>query len=125
VDKIRGCKLLEDDTDLRLKHIKDYPLDLTNTDTLRSSLKGEKKHPQTQQICNNCGLKIISDRRHGADLVSEVDQGMVKIQSYVTSLKEEIKERAKLIELLEQGDVFYQHQRGEAKIVVTVSDKCL
>lgn len=46
---------------------------------------------------------------------------MVKIQSYVSSLKEEIKERAKLIELLEQGDVFYQHQRGEAKIVVTVS----
>lgn len=62
-----------------------------------------------------------TDRRHGADLVSEVDQGMVKIQSYVSSLKEEIKERAKLIELLEQGDVFYQHQRGEAKIVVTVS----
>jgi hypothetical protein len=66
-------------------------------------------------------LDIFSDRRHGADLVSEVDQGMVKIQSYVSSLKEEIKERAKLIELLEQGDVFYQHQRGEAKIVVTVS----
>lgn len=44
VDKIRGCKLLEDDTDLRLKHIKDYPLDLTNADTLRSSLKGEEMH---------------------------------------------------------------------------------
>jgi hypothetical protein len=53
-------------------------------------------------------------------LVSEVDQGMMKIQNYVTSLKEEIKERAKLIELLEQGDVFYEHQKGEAKIVVTV-----
>ncbi|XP_059486837.1 regulation of nuclear pre-mRNA domain-containing protein 2 [Neocloeon triangulifer] len=98
VDKIRGCKILEDDTDLKLKHIKEYPLDLTNADTLRSSLK---------------------DRRHGADLVSEVDQGMSKIQSYVTSLKEEIMERAKLIELLEQGEVFYEHQKGEAKIVVT------
>ncbi|XP_065352401.1 uncharacterized protein LOC135947451 [Cloeon dipterum] len=98
VDKIRGCKILEDDTDLKLKHIKDFPLDLTNADTLRSSLK---------------------DRRHGADLVTEVDQGMAKIQCYVASLKEEIKERGKLIEFLEQGDVFYEHQKGEAKIVVT------
>jgi hypothetical protein len=43
------------------------------------------------------------------------------MEAYVTALREEIKDRGKLIDLLEQGSVFYDHQKGEAKIVVNVS----
>ncbi|KAF4531635.1 hypothetical protein B566_EDAN006566 [Ephemera danica] len=97
IDKIRSCTILENDTDLKLSNLKQSSLELTDVDALRNNLK---------------------DRRHGADLVTEVGDGILKIEAYVASLNEEIKDRAKLIEFLEQGSVFYEHQKGEAKIVV-------
>lgn len=43
-------------------------------------------------------------------------------------VEEEIKDRAALVELLEESELFYDAQHGEAKIVANVSDtsvKCL
>lgn len=40
IDKVRSCKILEDDTDLKLSILKKSPLELTDVDALRNNLKG-------------------------------------------------------------------------------------
>ena len=63
----------------------------------------------------------ISDRKHGADIEAEVDDGIGKMNAYLEALKAETKERAAVIELLDHAEAFYENQRGEAKIVCNVS----
>ncbi|XP_075215429.1 uncharacterized protein LOC142321322 [Lycorma delicatula] len=96
ISKVRSCKTLEDDTDLRLKIVNESHLQLSDADALRSSLK---------------------DRRHGEDVVAEVEDGIDKMEAYIKALELEIKERQELIELLDLADVFYETQKGEARIV--------
>ncbi|XP_046403412.1 regulation of nuclear pre-mRNA domain-containing protein 2 [Ischnura elegans] len=96
IEKIKSCKECEDETDLLLKKLNDSHLSLSDADALRASLK---------------------DRRQGDDLVTEVDEGVAKMEAYVRALDLELKERAVLIELLDQGSVFYDTQKGEAKVV--------
>lgn len=50
----------------------------------------------------------------------ELEEGIGKMNAYITALKAEIAERLALIESLEQSDTFYENQRGEAKIVCNV-----
>lgn len=61
------------------------------------------------------------DRRHGSDVVAEVDAEVKKMEAYVKALELEIAEREKLIDFLHQATLFYESQRGEAKIVCNVS----
>ncbi|KAJ9576042.1 hypothetical protein L9F63_007142, partial [Diploptera punctata] len=96
INKIRSCKNLEDDTDLKLKRLNESHLSFSDADALRRHLK---------------------DRRQGDDLVAEVDEGVNKMQAYVQALELEIKERSAVIELLELADSFYETQKGEAKVV--------
>ncbi|KAG8222834.1 hypothetical protein J437_LFUL010346 [Ladona fulva] len=96
IEKIKSCKECEDETDMLLKKLNDSHLSLSDADALRASLK---------------------DRRQGDDVVSEVDEGVAKMEAYVRALEQELKERAVLIELLEQGNQFYDVQKGEAKVV--------
>lgn len=96
ITKIRSCKVLEDDTDLRLKIVNDNELCLSDADALRCSLK---------------------DRRHGEDVVAEVEEGIGKMEAYIRALEVEVKERQELIDLLDLADVFYETQKGEARIV--------
>lgn len=42
------------------------------------------------------------------------------MEEYVQALEVETRERASLISLLEQADLFYETQRGEFKVVCTV-----
>ncbi|KAG8317677.1 Regulation of nuclear pre-mRNA domain-containing protein 2 [Homalodisca vitripennis] len=60
---------------------------------------------------------IVADRRHGADLEQELDEGVDKMMAYISALQAEIKDRTSLIEMLDLSDAFYENQRGEAKIV--------
>ncbi len=45
----------------------------------------------------------------------------MKLEEYVHCVEQEIKDRAALIESLEEAEVFYDAQYGEAKIVANVS----
>ncbi|XP_067003276.2 uncharacterized protein [Anabrus simplex] len=96
VTKIRGVKDLEDDTDLKFKKVRESPVLLMEPDALRSHFK---------------------DRRQGDDVVAEVEEGASTLQHYTAALETEIKERMELIEMLEQGQNFYENQKGEAKVV--------
>jgi hypothetical protein len=70
---------------------------------------------------STAGCRNVTDRRQGDDIVAEVDEGVSKMQGFVRALELEIKERTVLIELLEHADVFYETQKGEAKVVANVS----
>nr|CAD7431088.1 unnamed protein product [Timema monikensis] len=98
IAKVRACMKLENDTDLKLKRLNESPLSFSDAEALRSHLKG---------------------KRQGDDMVSEVDEGIAKMQLYVNALDSELKERASLIDLLDQAEGFYNSQNGEAKIVAT------
>lgn len=64
---------------------------------------------------------FFSDRRHGSNFEEELEEGVEKMVDFISALKTEIKERAALIEVLEQAEMFYENQRGEAKVVCNVS----
>ncbi|XP_063222834.1 mucin-2-like [Bacillus rossius redtenbacheri] len=95
-DLIRSCSQLDDETDTRLRKLKESPISVCDADG----------------ICT-----ILKDRRQGDDLVVEVDEGIGKMQAYVTALQHETKRREQLIEQLEQAQIYYSSQYGEAKIV--------
>lgn len=63
----------------------------------------------------------ILDRRHGDDVVADVEEGISKMEAYIKALEVEIKERQDVIDLLDLADVFYETQKGEARIVCNVS----
>lgn len=66
-------------------------------------------------------LRNISDRAHGKEFSQNFEDSCVKLEEYVHLVEQEIKDRAALIESLEETEVFYDAQYGEAKIVANVS----
>jgi hypothetical protein len=78
-----------------------FQVKITDIDILRASLK---------------------ERRKTDDFFQEFDTSVARMEEYVRALEQETQDRIKLISLLEQGDVFYEAQRGEVKVVCTVSN---
>uniref|UniRef100_A0A0C9RCZ4 Regulation of nuclear pre-mRNA domain-containing protein 2 n=1 Tax=Fopius arisanus TaxID=64838 RepID=A0A0C9RCZ4_9HYME len=96
ISTMRSCSTLETATDARLKDLRDSNIDIDNAEELCASLK---------------------DRRRVEDAEKEVETAVRNIENYVRALEAEIRERAQVLELLEQADQFYETQRGEVKIV--------
>lgn len=70
-------------------------------------------------------IKIVSsifkERGSGGDRLEEFDDSVTGLECYISALQREIEERTSLIALLEQAEIFYETQRGEAKLVANVS----
>ena len=69
-------------------------------------------------------IKIYSvslDRAHGKEFSQNFENSCLKLEEYVGCVEQELKDRAALIEALEEAEVFYDAQYGEAKIVTNVS----
>ncbi len=66
----------------------------------------------------------MKERRKTDDFFNEFDASVGRMEDYVRALEVETRERASLINLLEQADLFYDSQRGEFKVVCTVKPKC-
>lgn len=62
----------------------------------------------------------VKERRKTDDFFQEFDASVGRMEEYVRALEVETHERAALIGLLEQADLFYETQRGEFKVVCTV-----
>lgn len=62
----------------------------------------------------------MKERRKTEDFFHEFDASVGRMEEYVRALEVETHERAALINLLEQADLFYETQRGEFKVVCTV-----
>lgn len=102
ISTMRSCATLEQATDARLRDLRENNIDIESVEELRASLK---------------------DRRRMEDAEKEIDLVARNFENYVRSLEAEIRERAQVIELLEQADQFYETQRGEVKIVTNVNVK--
>jgi hypothetical protein len=52
--------------------------------------------------------------------LSEVDDGILRLEAYTEALELEIKERIEVINVLEVSEQYYDTQKGEAKVVCNV-----
>ncbi|XP_038218147.1 uncharacterized protein LOC119836762 isoform X4 [Zerene cesonia] len=96
VNKIKQCSVLEADTDLRLKHIHECSLDLSDADALCANLK---------------------ERCLKSDVEKEISEGVGCIERYTQALQREIVAREALLALLNSANQYYSTQRGEVKVV--------
>ena len=69
---------------------------------------------------NYCNLSVI-DRSQGKEFCADFELACTKLEDYVGALSQEIAGRTALIEMLEQSELYYDAQYGEAKIVANVS----
>lgn len=106
--RIRSCKELEDDTDVKLNTLNESHISFTDIEKLRNSLKGALKKVASQW----------SDRENGDELLVDFDAGLATVKAYIKALEAEIKERHGLIDLLEIGEQYYEREFQEAKVVV-------
>ena len=60
------------------------------------------------------------DKSHGTEFLRQFDDSCSKLEEFVGAVHKEMKDRAALVELLEQSELFYDAQHGEAKIVANV-----
>jgi hypothetical protein len=92
-------KALEDDSDYKLKSLRENDLSTSDMDALRHGLK---------------------DRQHGDDFIAEFEEGRKRMEQYIKALEREVNKRRQVIETLAQADKYYSMLLGEANIVATV-----
>lgn len=104
INKIRNCTNLENDTDAKLKKLKEHnpKIQIEKSENLCSSLK---------------------DRAHVDDVEREIDEYAAHIEEYVNALKAEIKARSNLISLLIQADTQLESDKKDVKTVANVGEK--
>ena len=102
--QIKIMKALEDDTDYKLKTVKESEINLMEVDeaSLRQNLK---------------------DRQHGNDYINDVEEGRKRLEQYIKAIDREITKRRQVIEMLSHGGKYYDSLRGEAHIVAQVGHK--
>lgn len=96
--QIKIMRALEDDTDYKLKTIKESDFNIVEMDeaALRQNLK---------------------DRQIGSDFIHDVDEGKLRLEQYIKAVDREITKRRQVIELLTHGAKYYESLLGEANIV--------
>ena len=70
-----------------------------------------------QQVLCVC---LCADRSHSKLYAQQVEEIHKNLDDYVKNVELEITDRQRLLDLLEQSEVFYDVQYGEAKIVANV-----
>jgi len=63
---------------------------------------------------------IVLDRSHGKQYTQQVDDAHKALEGYVASLTIEAQDRTAMLEALDQSELFYDAQYGEATIVANV-----
>jgi len=96
--QIKIMKALEDDTDYKLKTLKENDLDGQDIEEMKLKLK---------------------DKHCGDEFVNEFEDGTKKMEHYIKAMEREITKRRQVIELLGQGKKYYDSLLGEAEIVAT------
>lgn len=97
--QLKIMKALEDDTEYKMKTLRESDLDVHDLDAVRQKLK---------------------DRQHGNDFIDEVEDGQKKTELYIKALEREITKRRQVVELLTHGNMYYKSLLDEATIVATV-----
>jgi len=97
--QIKIMKALEDDTDYKLKTVKEAEInliDFEDENSLRQNLK---------------------DRQHGNDYINDVEESKKRLEQYIKAIDREVTKRRQVIDMLTHGGKYYDSLRGEAHIV--------
>ncbi|KAG8186696.1 hypothetical protein JTE90_014768 [Oedothorax gibbosus] len=62
-------------------------------------------------------VQALKDRVHGQQFKHDFDKNLQNLEALIGTMQKEIDERNELILLLEQSEIYYDTQRGEAKVV--------
>ncbi|GFW67822.1 regulation of nuclear pre-mRNA domain-containing protein 2 [Trichonephila clavipes] len=62
-------------------------------------------------------VQQLKDRTHGQQFKQDFDKSVSQLEEFIATLTQEVAERSELILLLEQSEIFYDSQKGEAKVV--------
>ncbi|GIX72534.1 regulation of nuclear pre-mRNA domain-containing protein 2 [Caerostris darwini] len=95
IKKVRSVMKLEGETSSKMSSVNLSKLNATNAEIVQQ----------------------LKDRVHGQQFKRDFDKNISQVEEYVDLKVREIKERNELILLLEQSEIYYDTQRGEAKIV--------
>ena len=100
--QIKIMKALEDDSEYKLKTLKEADINLVDFDEakIRQNLK---------------------DREHGKDYIKEVEESRKCLEDYIKAVDREITKRRQVKDLLEQARKYYNSLYDEAEIVANVS----
>lgn len=85
--------------------------------------KSFKKLPKTPTCDINIIKQQLKDRSHSDDVEKEIERYITYIEAFNKNLQAEIKSRKVVLNNLDTAIKFYANQRGEVKVVVSVSDK--
>ncbi|XP_064607793.1 regulation of nuclear pre-mRNA domain-containing protein 2-like isoform X2 [Liolophura sinensis] len=94
-DKLRSFKRFEAEVELRSKQLSHLRLDASSIEA----------------------VKQLKDRAHGNEFSKQFEDSCVKLEEFVGSFEKGVHDRKALITALEEGELFYQAQFGEARIV--------
>lgn len=95
IDKIKRVKKMEHFTGQKIAVVNQARIDKLSKDAL-----------------NN-----LKDKSHGEQFSKDFDEATKYIEAVVASLEKEIAARHDLVEYLQKAEIFYETQKGEAKIV--------
>ena len=70
--------------------------------------------------CFNCYI-IFLERGTNRERMDEFEEAVTALDVYMASIQKVVEERTRVVTLLEQAEIFYETQRGEAKLVANVS----
>lgn len=97
IEKIKRVKKLENFTGQKISVVNQARIDKLSKDAL-----------------NN-----LKDKSHGEQFSKDFDEATKYIEAVVSSLEKEIAARHDLLDYLQNTEIFYETQKGEAKIVAT------
>lgn len=97
----------------------------STVEKIRLIIKVQKETAQKLSALNNGKfdpansgiLQQFKDRKHGQQFTVDFEEATRCLEAYIAALEKEVQERTELIEVLEQTDIYYETQRGEARIV--------
>uniref|UniRef100_A0A1A9W0E2 Regulation of nuclear pre-mRNA domain-containing protein 2 n=1 Tax=Glossina brevipalpis TaxID=37001 RepID=A0A1A9W0E2_9MUSC len=87
--------------------------------------KSFKKLPKSPSCDINTIKQQLKDRSHSDDVEKEIERYITYIEAFNKNLQAEIKSRKVVLNNLDTAIKFYTNQRGEVKVVVSVSVKLL
>lgn len=96
IEKIRMVEKLHIETTVKMSAINLAKLNATNAEIVQQ----------------------LKDRNHGHQFSKEFEESTEALDDMIRTLQKEKEEREALVLLLEQSEIYYDTQRGEAKIVV-------
>lgn len=65
---------------------------------------------------------FLIERGTSRERMEEFEEAVIALECYMASVQKEVEEKTQLVTLLEQAEIFYETERGEAKLVANVSD---